>query len=204
MNKLTERAEWQALQAHEKMIAPCHMQDWFNQDSQRFSRFSLAVGEILLDYSKNRITTETIQLLGQLANALNLPHKINGLFSGEAINRSEKRPALHTALRAPKTQSIWVNGQNIVPLVHATLEKMRQFTNQVRNKTWRGVTGKPIRDIVNIGIGGSHLGPLMAVSALADFAEKDLHCHFISNIDSAHLHAVLKQLDPEATLFIIS
>ncbi len=204
MNKLTERAEWQALQAHREMIALCHMQDWFNQDGQRFARFSLIVGEILLDYSKNRITTETIQLLVQLANTLNLPRKIKGLFSGEAINRSEKRPALHTALRVPKTQSIWVNGQNIVPLVHATLDKMRQFTDQVRNKTWRGITGKPIRDIVNIGIGGSHLGPLMAVSALADFAEKDLHCHFISNIDSAHLHAVLKQLDPEATLFIIS
>ncbi len=204
MNKLTEQAEWQALQAHEKMIAQYRMQDWFNQDPQRFSRFSLVVGEILLDYSKNRITAETIHLLNQLAKACHLTHKINELFSGALVNRTEKRPALHTALRAPKTQSLFVNGQNIIPTIHATLEKMREFTDKVRDKTWRGITNKPIRDIVNIGIGGSHLGPLMAVSALADFSKEDLRCHFISNIDSAHLHAVLKQLDPETTLFIIS
>jgi glucose-6-phosphate isomerase len=204
MNKLAERAEWQALQAHKKIIAPHLMQDWFNQDAQRFSRFSLMVGEILFDYSKNRMTTETINLLIQLANAIHLPEKINGLFSGEVINHSEKRPALHTALRAPKTHSVFVNGQNVMPAIHTTLEKMRAFTDKVRDKTWRGVTGKPIRDIVNIGIGGSHLGPLMAVSALTDFAKEDLHCHFISNIDSAHLNSVLKQLDPESTLFIIS
>ncbi len=204
MNKLTERAEWQALQAHEKMIAPCRMQDWFSQDSERFSRFSLSLGEILLDYSKNKITTETVQLLEQLARAAQLPHKINELFSGATINSTEKRPALHTALRTPKTQSVFVKGQNIIPAIHATLDKMRQFTDQVRNKTWTGITGKPIRDIVNIGIGGSHLGPLMASQALADFAQEDLRCHFISNIDSAHLHAILKQLDPESTLFIIS
>ncbi len=204
MTKLTEQAEWQALLAHQKIIAPYRMQDWFIDDPERFSRFSLAVGEILLDYSKNRVTEETIQLLNQLANAAGLHEKINGLFSGEALNRTEKRPALHTALRAPETNAVFVNGQNIIPTVHATLKKMRQFSDKLRNKTWIGVTGKPIRDIVNIGIGGSHLGPLMAVSALADYAQEDMHCHFISNIDSAHLHAVLKQLNPESTLFIIS
>lgn len=204
MNKLTERVEWQALQAHAKTIASSNMQDWFSQDPQRFSRFSLTVGEILFDYSKNRITADTLNLLSQLARATHLPQKINGLFSGEAINSTEKRPALHTALRAPRTQSVFVNGQNIIPAIQATLEKMREFTDKIRNKTWRGITGKPIRDIVNIGIGGSHLGPLMAISALADFAKEDLRCHFISNIDSTHLNAVLKQIDPESTLFIIS
>lgn len=204
MNKLTERVEWQALQAHAKTIAPQKMQDWFNQDPQRFSRFSLMAGEILLDYSKNRITAETLNLLRQLADATHLTQKINGLFSGKIMNSTEKCPALHTALRAPKTQSVLVNGQDVIPAIHAVLEQMRAFTDKIRNKTWRGVTGKPIRDIVNIGIGGSHLGPLMAVSALANFAQEDLCCHFISNIDSAHLNSVLKQIDPEATLFIIS
>ncbi len=204
MNKLTEQVEWQALQAHAKAIAPYRMQDWFNQDPQRFSCFSLIKEGILLDYSKNRVTAETLRLLSKLANATHLPQKISRLFSGESVNSTEERPALHTALRAPKTESVMVNGQNIIPTVHATLEKMRLFTDKVRDKTWRGVTGKSIRHIVNIGIGGSHLGPLMAVSALADFAREDLHCHFISNIDSAHVHAVLKQIDPESTLFIIS
>ncbi|MCD6039306.1 MAG: pgi [Gammaproteobacteria bacterium] len=204
MNTLTKRVEWQALQAHQKTIASFHMQDWFNQDPQRFSRFSLTLEEIFLDYSKNRITTETLNLLSQLATATHLPKKINALFSGEAINSTEKRPALHVALRAPEKQSIYVNGQNIMPTIHATLKKMGEFIEKVHNATWRGVTGKPIRDIVNIGIGGSHLGPLMTVSALADFAKEELCCHFISNIDSAHLNAVLKEINPESTLFIIS
>lgn len=204
MNKLTQQPEWQALQNHKEKIAPFRMQDWFNQDSQRFTRFSLSLEGILLDYSKNRIITETIELLTQLAKATHLTDKIKGLFSGEAINSTEKRPALHTALRAPKTQSVYINNQNIIPTIHATLEKMRQFVEKIHNKTWRGISGKPITDIVNIGIGGSHLGPLMAVSALTEYAKEDLRCHFISNIDSAHLHAVLKKLDPESTLFIIS
>lgn len=204
MNKLIECAEWQALKAHEKKIASFRMLDGFNQDPQRFSRFSISLGDIFLDYSKNKITDETLKLLTQLAIARHLPQKITELFSGSTINSTEKRPALHAALRMPKTESVLVDGQNIIPQIHATLDKMRQFSDHVRQQTWKGVTGKPIRDIVNIGIGGSHLGPLMATSALTEFAHEHLRCHFISNIDSAHLHAVLKQLNPETTLFIIS
>lgn len=204
MNKLTECPEWQALKTHANKIASYRMKDWFDQDPKRFSRFSLSLDEIFLDYSKNRITEETIELLIQLAKAAHLPEKITELFSGAPINSTEQRAALHTALRMPKNTTLVVKGKNIIPEIHAVLDKMHQFSEKIRQQTWRGVTGKPIRDIVNIGIGGSHLGPLMATSALAEFAHENLRCHYISNIDSAHLHAVLKQINPETTLFIVS
>lgn len=204
MKKLTERAEWLALQNHAKEIAPHRMQDWFKEDPERFSRFSLTMEEILLDYSKNRIQPDTLHLLHNLAQSANLTQKIEDLFTGKAINSSEQRPALHTVLRAPKTQSLYLNGRNIVQDVHDSLEKMGKFVEKVQTKAWRGATGKPIRDIVNIGIGGSHLGPLLATSALADYAREDLRCYFISNIDSTHIYDVLKQINPECTLFIIS
>ena len=204
MKKLTERAEWQALQAHQQAIASCRMQDWFKQDPERFARFSLSVGELLVDYSKNRITSETLHLLNQLADSCHLKQKIENLFSGKIVNSTEKRAALHTALRAPSTQAIYVEGRNISLAIQAVLHKMREITDRIRNKQWVGATGKSITDIVNIGIGGSHLGPLMTTAALADFAQTDLRCHFISNIDNTHLDDVLKKINPETTVFIIS
>jgi glucose-6-phosphate isomerase len=204
MKKLTELAEWQALCMHKKTIADAHMQDWFNQHSQRFKECSLKLEGILLDYSKNRVTTETLNRLIQLANAAHLKEKITAFMAGDVVNHSERRAALHTALRAHETKTILHNGKNIMPMIHAALKKMREFTEKIRNKTRRGVTGKPIRVIVNIGIGGSHLGPLMAVHALKNDAKTDLAAYFISNIDSAHLQEVLTQIDPETTLFIVS
>jgi glucose-6-phosphate isomerase len=204
MTKLTQLAEWQALSAHQKAIAAEQMQDWFKHDAQRFETFSLRFQGILFDYSKNRIISESIKLLIKLALATQLPEKITALMSGKIVNHSEQRAALHTALRAPETSQIILNGENIIPKIHATLHKMRGFTQQIRDKTWTGSTGKPMRFIVNIGIGGSHLGPLMATHALKDYASSDLSCHFISNIDSAHLQEVLAKIDPETTLFIIS
>lgn len=204
MKLLTELAEWQALQTHQETIHHCHMQDWFNNDPERFARFSLRVGGLLLDYSKNRITHTTLNLLCELAKAVQLPEKIKALFAGEKVNYTEQRAALHTALRDTKIPPFFPDNKNINQDVQATLKKMHDFTEQVREKRWRGSTGKPIRDIVNIGIGGSHLGPLMATTALNDYADKGLRCHFISNIDSAHLNDVLHQIDAETTLFIVS
>lgn len=204
MKKLTELMEWQVLRAHQKAIAPIRMQDWFKDDPHRFNSFSMSVGDLFLDYSKNRISAETLRLLSNLATARNLPEKIEQLFSGYPLNNTEERPALHTALRNPSADSLFINGHNIMPDIRETLVNMRTFTDKIRNKTWLGCTGKPIKNIVNIGIGGSHLGPLMAVHALSELASKDLHCHFISNVDSTHLHAVLNNIDADTTLFIIS
>jgi glucose-6-phosphate isomerase len=201
---MIEREEWQALEAHQKTLANKHMQDWFAEDPSRFARFSLRVGEILLDYSKNRINSETLTLLFQLARTTQLPEKIESLFAGKLLNSTEKQPALHTALRNKSNTPIYVNGNDIMPAIRATLDKMRAITDKIRKQQWLGMTGKPIRDIVNIGIGGSHLGTQMATHALSDFASTTLCCHFISNIDSAHIHDVLKKIDPETTLFIIS
>ena len=193
MKRLTELQEWRALQSHKQAIAADNMQTWFAEDPQRFERFSLHVGDILLDYSKNRITPETLELLGNLANAIDLSGKIKGLFSGHPLNSTEQRPALHTALRNPSHYPLYVNNQDIMTEIHGTLNKMREFTDKVRKLEWLGATGKPIRDIVNIGIGGSHLGPQMATHALSDFAIDSLHCHFISNIDSSHLIRFFKK-----------
>lgn len=204
MKKLTELTEWEALRAHQKTIASTRMQDWFKNDTHRFNTFSLSVGDIFLDYSKNRVTTETLHLLSNLAKAQNLPQKIQQLFAGYPLNNTEERPALHTALRNPTNHSLLINGHNIMPDIRDTLAKMRIFSDKIRHKTWLGCTGKSIKDIVNIGIGGSHLGPLMTVHALSEFAPKDLRCHFVSNIDSTHLHTILTTIDPETTLFIIS
>lgn len=196
--------EWQALNTHQKNIACARMQDWFKDDPNRFNTFSLSVGDLFLDYSKNRISTETLPLLIKLAKARNLPEKIEQLFSGYPLNHTEERPALHTALRNPTDDPLFVNGHNIMADIKATQAKIRTFTDKIRDKTWRGCTGKAINTIINIGIGGSHLGPLLTVHALSSFAQKDLHCHFISNVDCTHLHAILNHIDPETTLFIIS
>jgi glucose-6-phosphate isomerase len=204
MDKLTELAAWQALKQHHQLNANHSMQEWFEADPLRFSQFSLTFGDILFDFSKNRIDQQTISLLTQLARDINLSDSIHSLFAGHLINSTEKRPALHTALRDRNNTCLLLNNHNIMQDIHAMLEKMHQFTNQVRDGTWRGATGKSIRDIVNIGIGGSHLGPMMVTHALSDYANKNLRCYFISNVDGAQINDVLQQIDPERTLFIIS
>ncbi len=204
MGKLTHLPTWQALQTHYQAIADCSMQEWFASDPLRFSRFSLKCSDILVDFSKNRITDETIRLLCGLAKEAKLAEKITALFTGKPINLTEKRAALHTALRDRTSIELYVNNNNIMPDIQATLAKMHQFTDKVRHGNWLGATGKPIRDIVNIGIGGSHLGPYMATHALQEYALQTLRCYFISNIDGMQINQVLQQIDPERTLFIIS
>ena len=195
---------WQALIAHQQDIAQARMQDWFASDLERYQRFSLQVGDILLDYSKNRITPQTLTLLAELAAALELKSRIQALFGGATVNITENRPALHTALRGHAAQQVLVEQQNIAPQITRNLQKMRQLTERIHSGSWRGVTGKAIQSIVNIGIGGSHLGPLLCTHALADLALAHCRCYFISNIDGAHIQEVLGQIDAETTLFIIS
>lgn len=204
MKNLTEQTEWRALSLHQQDIAARHMRDWFNEDNERFARFSLQTGGLFLDYSRNRINQKTISLLCDLAHAIDLKEKINNLFTGSPINVSEKRAALHTALRDKKASPIVVDGKDVKPLITDALNKMRLIVEQIHAGTWRGTTGKPITHILNIGIGGSYLGPLMCTQALKDHAVSNLQFHFLSTGDSAHLQDVLKQIDPEATLCIIS
>ena len=204
MNSPTTLKEWQLLQTHQQTMGHQSIACEFTKNPNRFNQLSLSVGEILLDYSKNQITPETLPLLCQLADACNLKSKMAALFSGAPINHTEKRPVLHTALRNLGKSELNVNQHNIMQDIHHTLKKMHAFTDQVRNQTWRGCTGKPITDIVTVGIGGSHLGPQMAVQALSEYATDKLRCHFISNIDSAHLDEVLNQINPDTSLFILS
>jgi len=204
MKNLTERKEWLALSKHHQEIAHQHMREWFSEDGERLSRFSLSAGNLFLDYSRNRITNETLPLLCELANALQLSAKIAALFSGELLNTSEKRPALHVALRDTKHVNRMVNGENIAPLILRSQQKLRDFVDHIHAQTWRGSTGKAIKHIVNIGIGGSFTGPMMSIAALKDFAMSPLTFHFISSVDHAHLQEVLDEIDAETTLFILS
>lgn len=204
MSKFTEQKSYRSLLTHSHVIADQRMQEWFASGPDRFKQFSLQVGDVFIDYSKNWITRETIKLLCEFARENHLSQKINAMFVGENVNYTEQRPALHTALRDRKTLSLIVNGKNVLAEVHQTLHRMKEFTEAVRNQAWIGATGEPITDIVNIGIGGSHLGPMMAVHALKAYSTKNLRCHFISNIDSLHVNEVLHQIKPETTLFIIS
>lgn len=204
MKKLTELAAWQALQQHYQTIRDGSMQDWFANDAKRFTHFSLTLNDMLWDFSKNRINQDTLSLFVKLAEDVKLSEARDALFSGSFINFTEQRPALHTALRDRNCHTLRVNGINVMADIQSQLKKMHVFTEEVRQKKWRGATGKPIRDIVNIGIGGSHLGPLMVTQALKEDADPALHCYFISNIDGSLLHDVLEKIDPERTLFIIS
>lgn len=204
MKNLTDLAEWQALIKHQHEIKDQHMRDLFAQDARRFSRFSLQCDELFFDYSRNRISETTLKMLVDLANAINLPEKIAAIFNGVPINSTEKRPVLHSALRDQAGTPIMVKGKDIAPDIAAMREKMRAIVEQVHNKTWLGATGKPIKHVVNVGIGGSHLGPMMCTEALLDFAVPELNFHFISSVDKAGLLEVLNQIDPETSLFIIS
>ncbi len=180
------------------------MRELFEADPERFEKYSRKLGDILFDFSKNRITLESFDLLMELARQAKVPEKIKAMFSGEKINVTENRAVLHVALRNRSNRPILVDGEDVMPKVNAVLEKMRGFTERVRSGEWKGFTGKSITDIVNIGIGGSDLGPQMVTLALAHYAEDGLKTHFVSNIDGTHLAECLKTTDPETTLFIIA
>jgi len=204
MSTLVHSPAWQALTAHQTEISQRTMREMFCDDPQRFEKFSLQLDGLLLDYSKNLITAETLTLLLNLARQSKLDDWIARMFNGDKINTSEQRAVLHTALRAPRSTSVYVDGKDVVPDVHRVLDNIRHFSEAVRNGTLRGHTGKPFRDVVNIGIGGSALGPLMVSEALKPYGSAQLNVHFVSNVDATDLAETLKRLDPETTLFIIS
>ena len=201
---LTKRKAWRALEAHHKKVRDLHLRDLFKEDPKRGERMTAEAVGIYLDYSKNRITEETLKLLLQLAEESGLGSRIDAMFSGEKINITEKRAVLHVALRAPRGASIIVDGENVVPQVHAVLDKMADFSNRIRSGAWKGHTGKSIRNIVNIGIGGSDLGPVMAYEALRHYSERALTFRFVSNIDGTDFAETVHDLDPAETLFIVS
>ena len=203
MSELTHSSAWQALTDHYFEIRDAHMRDWFAADPDRFRRFSRRFGDLLLDFSKNRITGETLALLLDLARERELPAWIERMFRGERINFTEGRPALHVALRNRSNRPIEVDGADVMPEVNAVLAQMRTFSNRVRRGEWRGYDGAPITDVVNIGIGGSDLGPLMVTEALKPYGGP-LRAHFVSNVGGAHIHETLKALDPARTLFIVA
>ena len=200
---LTKRPAWKALEAHYQTIRHLHLRQLFADDPGRGERFATEAAGIYLDYSKNRITDDTIRLLVQLAEDCGLPDRIDAMLSGEKINLTEKRAVLHTALRAPIDERIVVDGVDVVPEVHAVLDRMAVFARQVRSGQWLGYTGKRIRHVINIGIGGSDLGPVMAYEALRHYSQRDISFRFISNVDGTDFTEATHGIDPEETLFII-
>ncbi len=204
MSALTQSDAWKALEEHHRAMSRIHMRDLFAQDAQRFDKFSLKTGDIFLDYSKNIITHETLSLLMDLARQANLTDWISRMFAGEKINVTEHRAVLHTALRNRANRPIMVDGKDVMPDVNAVLAQMKVFGEAVRSGEWRGYSGKPISDVVNIGIGGSDLGPVMVTEALKPYGKEGLNVHFVSNIDGTHIAETLKHLNPETTLVIVA
>ena len=204
MSSLTTSTAWTALITHHNETKNILLRDSFNADNTRHAKFSLHFNDILFDYSKNRITDQTLPLLIDLAKHAGLDAKIKAMFSGAEINKTEHRSVLHTALRNRSNQPVYVDGQDVMPQINSVLAKMRTFCTRVRSGEWRGYTGKAITDIVNIGIGGSDLGPKMVSTALTPYASETLKVHFVSNIDQADLVETLKHLSPETTLFLIA
>ncbi len=202
--ELTSRPEYRALAEHYQQVKNLHLRQLFAADPQRGELFTAEAEGLYLDYSKNRITAETVPLLVALAEACELPARIEAMFRGDKINLTEDRAVLHTALRAPRTASIVVDGEDVVPAVHSVLDRMAVFADRVRRGDWTGQTGHRIRNIVNIGIGGSDLGPVMAYEALRHYAAPDLVCRFISNVDGTDFAESTRDLDPAETLFIVA
>lgn len=201
--QLTQSHIWQSLEKHHEEIKGQHMLDWFKQEPQRFSQFHLSAAGIELDYSKNRITQETMSLLVSLAKERQLPEQIQAMFEGEPVNRSENRAVLHTALRNFSNRSVLVDGQDVMPEIRETIHRMEEFCWKIRRNLWRGYTNKPFTDVVSIGIGGSFLGPRLASSALKPYWHEQLNIHYLANIDGSNISEVLKHLNPETTLFIV-
>src|SRR5271154_1008415 len=200
----TETTAWRALQAHYEKIKDVQLRQLFADNPRRGETLIAEGAGLYLDYSKNRITDETMRLLLQLAKERGLAERRDAMFRGEKINVTEKRAVLHVALRAPKDAKIFVDGKDVVPEVHEVLDKMDAFANNIRSGAWTGHTGKPIRNIINIGIGGSDLGPVMAYEALRHYSDRDLVFRFVSNVDGTDFAEATRDLDPEETLFIIS
>ncbi|HZW95427.1 MAG TPA: glucose-6-phosphate isomerase [Candidatus Eremiobacteraceae bacterium] len=200
----TKRTAWSALASHYKKVSKLHLRELFADDPKRGERMAIEAVGLYLDYSKNRVTDETLKLLFRLARESGLQARIDAMFHGEKINVTEKRAVLHVALRAPKEASILVDGRNVVPEVHSVLDKMADFSDRVRSGAWKGHTGKPIRNVVNIGIGGSDLGPVMAYEALKHYSQRAMTFRFVSNVDGTDFAESVRDLDPAETLFIVS
>ena len=204
MTQLKSLPAWQALEEHQQAIEPLHLRDLFGQDPDRVRRFSMEAAGIHLDYSKNRITDETVGLLLTLAREVELGGWIDRMFSGEHVNNTEDRAVLHVALRNVSGEPVMTNDADVMPGVRQVLDQMAHFATRVRSGDWTGHSGKPITDVVNIGIGGSNLGPLMVAEALRPYHGEHLHTHFVSNVDGTHIVETLKNLDPATTLFIVA
>ena len=201
---LQQRAAWQALATHSQTIRPRHLRQFFSEDPQRGEHMTAEAAGVYLDYSKNRITRETLELLLRLAEESDLRARIDAMFAGAPINVTEHRSVLHVALRAPLTASIVVDGVDVVPEVHAVLDKMSDFANRVRSGEWKGYSGRRIRNVINVGIGGSDLGPVMAYEALRHYSDRTLLFRFVSNVDGTDFAEATRDLDPAETLFVIS
>src|SRR5215475_13601771 len=201
---LTSRPAWKALATHYKQMSKLHLRDLFANDAQRGQQLTVEAVGVYLDYSKNRVTDETVNLLVKLAEECGLRARIDAMFRGDKINITENRAVLHVALRAPKGASIVVDGENVVPHVHTVLDRMSDFSNRVRSGEWKGHTGKRIRNVINIGIGGSDLGPVMAYEALRHYSKRDMTFRFVSNVDGTDFVEATHDLDPAETLFIVS
>ncbi|MFJ2189650.1 glucose-6-phosphate isomerase [Kitasatospora sp. NPDC087861] len=201
---LDRTPQWAALGKHRAALGDTHLRELFAADPERGRRYTLQVGDLHVDYAKHLVTDETLELLRELAAATGVAGLRDAMFRGEKINNTEHRAVLHTALRTPRGAVIEVDGENVVPAVHAVLDKMAGFAERVRSGEWRGHTGKPIRTVVNIGIGGSDLGPAMAYEALRSYSRRDLDVRFVSNVDGADLHEAVRDLDPAETLFIVA
>src|SRR5580765_1419445 len=201
---LTDRPAWAALRAHHDQLKDTHLRELFAADSERGTKLTAEDVGIYLDYSKNRVTDETLRLLRQLAEQSGLQDRVEAMFTGQKINITEGRAVLHVALRAPADEVIEVDGHNVVPDVHEVLDRMAAFAEQLRQRTWLGHTGKPIVNVVNIGIGGSDLGPVMAYEALRHYADRGLTFRFVSNVDGTDFAEATRDLDPAETLFIVA
>ncbi|MBO1416655.1 glucose-6-phosphate isomerase [Streptomyces sp. FH025] len=201
---LDRTPQWAALAKHRTELSDTHLRELFAADPERGRRYTLQVGDLHVDYAKHLVTDETLELLRQLAAATGVAELRDAMFRGEKINNTERRAVLHTALRAPRDAVIEVDGENVVPAVHAVLDKMAAFADRVRSGEWTGHTGKRIRTVVNIGIGGSDLGPAMAYEVLRSYTRRDLDVRFVSNVDGADLHEAVRDLDPAETLFIVA
>jgi glucose-6-phosphate isomerase len=199
----TSLSSWKALEAHKAALENRHLRELFAEDPTRGERFTLDRAGVYLDYSKNRLTSDTLALLTKLADESGLRRRIDAMFAGEKINATERRAVLHVALRAPRSAEIVVDGRDVIPDVHEVLDRMGDFSDALRAGERVGVTGKRFRHIVNIGIGGSDLGPAMAYLALRHSSDRDLAVHFVSNIDATDLAETLRRIDPETTLFIV-
>jgi glucose-6-phosphate isomerase len=201
---ITDTPEWRALATHFDEVRDQHLRDLFAADASRGERLTVEAVGVYLDYSKNRVTDETLRLLVALATRAGLPERVEAMFRGDKLNVTEGRAVLHTALRAPAGAVVEVDGVNVVPEVHAVLRKMADFSERVRSGAWTGHTGRPVRNVVNIGIGGSDLGPAMATEALRDFSRRDMEFRFVSNVDASDFWECTHDLDPEETLFVVS